>query len=134
MSKKETAVMHQQDLVQVSIQQKIVRFAVKFFTYAFLLLMALVVLFPFYWMIISSLKTLDEYRLSVPTFFPKRVMFGNYAEAFTTANLGRLFMNTAYVGVVSTILSLVITVLSAFAFAVWSSRAVRPCSLPCLPP
>ena len=117
MSKKETAVMHQQDLVQVSIQQKIVRFAVKFFTYAFLLLMALVVLFPFYWMIISSLKTLDEYRLSVPTFFPKRVMFGNYAEAFTTANLGRLFMNTAYVGVVSTILSLVITVLSAFAFA-----------------
>ena len=70
MSKKETAVMHQQDLVQVSIQQKIVRFAVKFFTYAFLLLMALVVLFPFYWMIISSLKTLDEYRLSVPTFFP----------------------------------------------------------------
>ena len=117
MSKKETAVMHQQDLVQVSIQQKIVRFAVKFFTYAFLLLMALVVLFPFYWMIISSLKTLDEYRLSVPTFFPKRVMFGNYAEAFTTANLGRLFMNTAYVGVVSTLLSLVITVLSAFAFA-----------------
>ena len=117
MSKKETAVMHQQDLVQVSIQQKIVRFAVKFFTYAFLILMALVVLFPFYWMIISSLKTLDEYRLSVPTFFPKRVMFGNYAEAFTTANLGRLFMNTAYVGVVSTILSLVITVLSAFAFA-----------------
>ena len=117
MSKKETAVMHQQDLVQVSIQQKIVRFAVKFFTYAFLLLMALVVLFPFYWMIISSLKTLDEYRLSVPTFWPTKVMFGNYAEAFTTANLGKLFLNTAYVGVVSTILSLVITVLSAFAFA-----------------
>ena len=117
MSKKETAVMHQQDLVQVSAQQKILQFIVKFFTYAFLILMALIVLFPFYWMIISSLKTLDEYRLSVPTFWPKRVMLGNYAEAFTTANLGKLFMNTAYVGVVSTILSLVITVLSAFAFA-----------------
>ena len=117
MSKKETAVMHQQDLVQVSAQQKILQFIVKFFTYAFLILMALIVLFPFYWMIISSLKTLDEYRLSVPTFWPKRVMLGNNAEAFTTANLGKLFMNTAYVGVVSTILSLVITVLSAFAFA-----------------
>ena len=117
MSKKETAVMHQQDLVQVSAQQKIFQFIVKFFTYAFLIAMALIVLFPFYWMIISSLKTLDEYRLSVPTFWPTRVMFGNYAEAFTTANLGKLFLNTAYVGVVSTLLSLVITVLSAFAFA-----------------
>ena len=117
MSKKETAVMHQQDLVQVSAQQKIFQFIVKFFTYAFLIAMALIVLFPFYWMIISSLKTLDEYRLSVPTFWPTRVMFGNYAEAFTTANLGKLFLNTAYVGVVSTLLSLVITVLSAFALA-----------------
>jgi multiple sugar transport system permease protein len=117
MSKKETAVMHQQDLVQVSAQQKILQFVVKFFTYAFLIAMALIVLFPFYWMIISSLKTLDEYRLSVPTFWPTKVMFGNYAEAFTTANLGKLFLNTAYVGVVSTLLSLVITVLSAFAFA-----------------
>ena len=117
MSKKETAVMHQQDLVQVSAQQKIFQFIVKFFTYAFLIAMALIVLFPFYWIIISSLKTLDEYRLSVPTFWPTRVMFGNYAEAFTTANLGKLFLNTAYVGVVSTLLSLVITVLSAFAFA-----------------
>ena len=117
MSKKETAVMHQKDLVQVSIQQKIFQFLVKFCTYAFLIVMALVVLFPFYWMIISSLKTLEEYRLSVPTFWPKRIMFYNYAEAFTAANLGRLFLNTAYVGVVSTIMSLVITVLSAFAFA-----------------
>ncbi|MBQ6950810.1 MAG: carbohydrate ABC transporter permease [Clostridia bacterium] len=41
----------------------------------------------------------------------------NYAEAFTTANLGRLFMNTLYVGLVSTLLSLVITILTAFAFA-----------------
>jgi len=79
--------------------------------------MALIVLFPFYWMIISSLKTLDEYRMSVPTFWPQKIMFSNYAEAFTAASLGRLFVNTLYVGVVSTLLSLVITVLSAFAFA-----------------
>jgi multiple sugar transport system permease protein len=109
--------MHQKNLVLVSARQKIVQGTVKAILYAFLIAMALVVLFPFYWMIISSLKTLEEYRLTVPTFWPKRVMFGNYAEAFTTANLGRLFLNTAYVGVVSTLLSLVITVLSAFAFA-----------------
>ncbi len=39
-------------------------------TYLFLFLMALIVLFPFYWMLISSVKTLDEYRASVPTFWP----------------------------------------------------------------
>ncbi|MBQ0071092.1 MAG: carbohydrate ABC transporter permease, partial [Spirochaetales bacterium] len=69
------------------------------------------------WMINSSLKTLEEYRMSVPTFFPKHVMFSNYAEAFSSASLGRLFMNTLYVGIVSTILSLIITIISAFAFA-----------------
>ena len=89
----------------------------KCITYAFLILIAIAVLFPFYWMIISSLKTLDEYRETIPTFWPRTVMWSNYARAFETANLGRLFMNTAYVGLVSTLLSLVITVLAAFAFA-----------------
>ena len=98
-------------------RQRVIKALVKTGTYAFLLLMALIVLFPYYWMIISSLKTLEEYRMSVPTFWPKTVMLSNYAEAFTTANLGRLFLNTMYVGIVSTLLSLVITVLSAFAFA-----------------
>jgi multiple sugar transport system permease protein len=105
------------NLQQVSVQSLIVKGVVKLFTYAFLMLMALIVLFPFYWMIISSLKTLTEYRESVPTLWPRIIVWGNYAEAFTTANLGKLFLNTAYVGIVSTILSLVITVLSAFAFA-----------------
>ena len=109
--------MHERNMRLVSARQMVVQGMVKFMTYAFLLLMALIVLFPFYWMIVSSLKSLDEYRLAVPTFWPKRMMLGNYAEAFTTANLGRLFINTMIGGVVSTLLSLVITVLSAFAFA-----------------
>ena len=110
-------VMKEQNIQIVSARQRVIRFLVKFFTYAFLSLMAVVVLFPFYWMIISSLKTLEEYRLNVPTFFPRKIMLSNYADAFTTASLGRLFYNTMIVGVVSTLLSLVITVLSAFAFA-----------------
>ena len=115
MSEKTT--MQEQNIQIVSVRQRVIQFVVKFFTYAFLILMAAIVLFPFYWMIISSLKTLEEYRLSVPTFFPKRIMLSNYISAFTTASLGRLFYNTMIVGVVSTLLSLVITVLSAFAFA-----------------
>lgn len=87
------------------------------FVYLFLILMAAIVLFPFYWMIISSMKSLDEYRLSTPTFWPRVLMLSNYVSAFTTAKLGRLFMNTMLVGLVSTLLSLVITILTAFAFA-----------------
>ena len=110
-------IMKEQNMQLVSTRSMLVRGGVKFFTYAFLILMAVIVLFPFYWMIISSLKTLEEYRMSVPTFWPQQMMLSNYADAFPTASLGRLFWNTMIVGVVSTLLSLVITVLSAFAFA-----------------
>ena len=115
--KKDSIVMHEQDLQQVSAQQRVMQVLVKSFTYLFLGVMALIVLFPFYWMIISSLKSLDEYRFNVPTLWPQKIIWANYAKAFDTADLGQLFINTAYVGIVSTLLSLVITVLSAFAFA-----------------
>ena len=115
--KKDNVVMQEQDLQQVSAQQRVFQIVVKSGTYLFLGVMALIVLFPFYWMIISSLKTLEEYRYNVPTLWPETFVFSNYADAFDTADLDQLFLNTAYVGIVSTIASLVITVLSAFAFA-----------------
>ncbi|HBO65157.1 MAG TPA: carbohydrate ABC transporter permease [Clostridiales bacterium] len=93
------------------------KFLAMFLIYAFLICVAIFVLFPFYWMLISSVKSLDEYRLNVPTLWPRNILFSNYKTAFESASLGRLFLNTAYVGIVSTLLSLVITVLSAFAFA-----------------
>ena len=111
------ATMHEKNLQQVTAGQRVMNILVKILVYAFLIAMALIVIFPFYWMIISSLKSMTEYRLPVPTLFPREIMWGNYVEAFSAANLGRLFVNTVIVGVVSTILSLVITVLSAFAFA-----------------
>ena len=110
-------IMHEKNMQKETSRQLVIGKLVQIFVYLFLILMGVIVLFPFYWMIISSLKTLQEYRLSVPTFFPRRIMFSNYADAFTTASLGRLFLNTLYVGIVSTILSLIITILSAFAFA-----------------
>ena len=112
-----TAIMKSKDLRKVSSTQAVVKFFSQFATYLFLIIMAIIILFPFYWMLISSVKSIDEYRLSVPTLFPREILWGNYVQAFNQANLGTLFMNTVYVGVVSTLLSLVITVLSAFAFA-----------------
>ena len=117
MSESTMKVMQEKDLRKVTSSQKAVKIAVQFMLYAFLILMAIIIIFPFYWMLISSVKSLSEYRLSVPTLFPREILFSNYVEAFNQANLGRLFLNTLYVGLVSTLLSLVITVLSAFAFA-----------------
>lgn len=118
MSDKKITIMQERNIKKEQSKYTVVKIILQILLYAFLLTMALIVLFPFYWMIISSLKDLEEYRLSVPTFWPKTIHFiSNYSEAFSAANLGTLFKNTVFVGVVSTILSLVITVLSAFAFA-----------------
>ena len=123
-------VMKEKDMEKVTARQKVFKILGLVLTYTFLGIMALVILFPFYWMIISSLKSIEEYRLTVPTFLPGSkitnangqvtnfdIMWGNYASAFTAANLGQYFINTLYVGIISTVLSLVITVLTAFVFA-----------------
>lgn len=114
-------VMTEKDIKQLSQKQHIVKICVQIGLYLFLGIMALIVLFPFYWMIISSLKSLNEYYDPTLTIYqqlwPSKFMFKNYADAFQMASLAQLFYNTIYVGIVSTILSLIITVLSAFAFA-----------------
>ena len=117
MAKNELNTMSAKNLQHVTAQQRILGAFAKTGVYLFLGVMALIVLFPFYWMIISSLKTTTEYRQAIPTFWPHDIQWMNYVNAFNTANLGKLFLNTLYVGVVSTILSLIITVLTAFAFA-----------------
>ncbi len=110
-------VMHARNMKKLAGEQKGLHLLCQAGVYLFLFLTALIVLFPFYWMVISSLKSLAEYRMSRPTFWPQQVLLQNYADAFTTASLGVLFKNTMIVGLVSTLLSLVITVLTAFAFA-----------------
>ena len=111
------SVMQEKDMQKVTSQQRVMKILVQIGLYLFLGIMAIIVVFPFYWMIISSLKTLSEYEQKIPTFFPQVIKWENYANAFQKANMGRLFMNTVYVGIVSTLLSLVITILAAFAFA-----------------
>lgn len=103
----------------VAKRQKVVKVLVQIALYAFLTIMALVVLFPFYWMLMSSVKTIEEYNATVPTLWPQQFRWETYRVAFNAKglNLGRLFLNTVYVGIISTLLSLVITVLAAYAFA-----------------
>ena len=118
MSESKIVTMQERDMKQVTSRQKIVKILVQIGLYLFLGIMALIVVFPFYWMIISSVKGLAEYNLPVPTLFPKNPQFiVNYTKAFQVAELTKLFKNTVIVGIVSTLLSLVITVITAFVFA-----------------
>ena len=113
----QTTFVFEKDIEKEKARQRVTRIVVQVFLYVFLVIMALIVIFPFYFMLISSVKELAEYRLPVQTMWPNRIVIYNYVEAFKTANLATLFSNTLYVGVVSTVLSLVITVITAFAFA-----------------
>jgi multiple sugar transport system permease protein len=114
---KQKSFVFEKDIEKEKSRQRVIRIMVQIFLYAFLVVMALIVIFPFYFMLISSVKELEEYRLPVQTLWPNKIVLFNYVEAFKTANLATLFSNTLYVGVISTVLSLVITVITAFAFA-----------------
>ncbi|MBR0039806.1 MAG: carbohydrate ABC transporter permease [Oscillospiraceae bacterium] len=90
----------------------------KSLTYLFLAIWALIVLFPFYWMLLTSIKSYGAYNTEyVPKFFTLAPTLQNYAEAFTAVPLGKYFLNTVIFTLVTTVLMLIVTVLAAFAFS-----------------
>ncbi len=87
-------------------------------TYALLIFWAIIVLFPFYWMLLTSVKGYGEYNSEhIPKFFTTSPTFQNYIDAFTTVSLGRYFANTAIFTIITTAIMLVVITLAAFAFA-----------------
>lgn len=87
-------------------------------TYVLLAFWAVVVLFPFYWMILTSVKSYGEYNSEyIPKFFTLSPTLQNYADAFTTVPLGKYLANTVLFAVLTTAIMLVVITLAAFAFA-----------------
>lgn len=86
--------------------------------YIFLGIWAIIVLFPFYWMILTSLKSYGTYNGEyIPKFFVSNPTLENYMQAFTAVPLARYFLNTLIFTVVTTALMLIVVVLAAYAFA-----------------
>ncbi len=86
--------------------------------YLFLSVWAMLVLFPFYWMILTSVKSYSSYNAEyVPSFFTLSPTLANYMTAFTAVPLARYFFNTLIFTVVTTIIMMVVVIFSAFAFA-----------------
>ena len=99
------------------------RRVVKGVTYTFLGIWALIVLFPFYWMILTSVKSYIQYSGEfVPQFITLSPTVENYLTAFTAVPLAKYLLNTLIFTVVTTAIMLVVTVLAAFGFSRMSFR------------
>lgn len=94
------------------------RTAFNIFIYIMLALWAVMVLFPFYWMILTSFKSYSSYNSEyIPKFFTLSPTIQNYIDAFTAVPLAKYFLNTLIFTVITTAIMLVVTILAAYAFA-----------------
>ena len=87
-------------------------------TYLALSIWAVVVLFPFYWMVLTSLKSYAAYNSEhIPAFFTLSPTLENYVQAFTAVPLGGYLLNTLIFAVITTAVMVVVSTLAAYAFA-----------------
>ncbi len=90
----------------------------KTLVYALLVFWAVLVLFPFYWMLLTSVKSYGSYNSEfIPRLYTLTPTLENYLSAFQAVPLGRYLVNTVVFTLATTALMLVVTVLAAFAFA-----------------
>lgn len=86
--------------------------------HVFLAFWALVVLFPFYWMVLTSFKSYGSYNSEyIPKLFVSSTTLENYISAFSEVNLAGYFGNTVLFTVITTGVMLFVTILAAYAFA-----------------
>ncbi len=90
----------------------------KIITYVLLTFWALIVLFPFYWMVLTSVKSYGAYNAEyIPQLYTLAPTLQNYVDAFTAVPLAKYFLNTIIFTVITTLIMLMVTVFAAFAFA-----------------
>ena len=103
---------------QIEKSARIRRKVTKIIVYTLLTFWAIMVLFPFYWMILTSVKSYSAYSSEfVPRLYTLSPTLQNYRDAFTTVPLAGYFFNTVVFTVVTTAIMVVVTVLAAFGFA-----------------
>lgn len=98
-------------------QEMVTKIVSTIFVYIFIVALALAFVFPFYWMVITSLKQRTEIIATEQTFFPTIVMWSNYVYVFQVFDFGTFMFNTIVVAIFSTIGTLLTTIFAAFAFA-----------------
>lgn len=110
--------MNTSDYDKIEKRAKTVRLLRNVLIYSLLILWAVIVLFPFYWMLLTSVKSYGSYNAEyIPKFFTLSPTLKNYVDAFMTVSLGRYLLNTLIFTVSTTAIMLVVITLAAFAFA-----------------
>ena len=106
------------DYESIERSAKIRQRTLKIATYALLTIWAIVVLFPFYWMILTSFKGYGAYNSEyIPQLYTLSPTVENYREAFTAVPLAKYFLNSVIFTLATTAIMLAVTILAAFAFA-----------------
>ncbi len=106
------------DYGKIEKSTKIRKVVIRVLTYVLLAFWAVIVLFPFYWMLLTSVKGYSEYNSEyIPKFFTLSPTLQNYVDAFTGVALGRYLVNTVIFTLATTAVMLVVITLAAFAFA-----------------
>ncbi len=109
---------NQTDYLALQRRSRINRGVEKGLTYGLLSIWGLMVLFPFYWMVLTSVKSYGSYNAEfIPQLFTLHPTLENYLQAFSVVPLARYFANTVVFTLGTTALMLIVTVLAAFAFA-----------------
>ena len=93
------------------------RHILTFFQYLFAIVFTLIIVFPFYWMIISSLKTSEELLRPVPTLWPLKFQWKNYIDVFKMAPFGQYILNTIIMTTGVMTLQIVIGSFAAYGFS-----------------
>ena len=106
------------DIEKTVKQAKVLSINNYFFYYTLLSFWALIILFPFYWMIMTSFKTFMEYNNeAVPSLLVRQFTFENYKIAWTQVKMVRYMVNTLVYAVVTTSIMMIVCIFAAFAFA-----------------
>jgi len=106
------------DYEKIEQRAKVKQGIVKTLTYALLTFWGFVVLFPFFWMVLTSIKSYGEYNSEyIPKFYASNPTLQNYLDAFTQVPLAQYFLNTLIFTVITTAVMLIVITLAAFAFA-----------------
>lgn len=96
---------------------RIIKFLKSSFLHIVIYFIALLVLMPFIWMILTSFKDMSEIFVYPPKWFPSKFNLDNYVNAFSAAPFGRFYLNSIFVAVTVTIGQLITCSMAAFAFA-----------------
>ena len=106
------------DYIKIEKNARMRKKTVSVITYILLVLWAVIVLFPFYWMILTSVKSYDAYNSeNIPQFFTLSPTLENYGAAFTEVPLGKYLLNTTIFTLATTAIMLAVITFAAFAFA-----------------